>query len=206
VETGEILTASSDRNPAYFFHSRLEVSSDNKYLLSKGWHWHPWSSVEAFDVDACLADPTLLDKGTTVPQCESEVNTAGFIDRENVLVGSSLEEPLDDEMENSLPPAHLAIWNLRTHEVWEAVKVQSEFGNVFPIDERYCWDIFKYPKVIDLKTGEIVAKIEDITTGEQNSAIIWSEANNLQRIAYNRNTRQLAIRQKDVIEVLEWEH
>lgn len=205
VETGEILTNSSNRNPADCFHSRLEVSPDNKYLLSKGWHWHPWSSVEAFDIAACLANPVLLDRGATVPQCGSEINTAGFIDEENILIGSSGEEPLDDETANSLPPAHLAIWNIRTNQVSKAIKVQGKFGNFFPINEQYCWDTYQYPKVIDLKTGEIVAKVEDITTGEQHSAIIWSEPNNLQRIAYNRNTKQLAIRQEVVVEVLGWE-
>lgn len=203
VETGEILTASADRNPADCFHSRLEVSPDNKYLLSKGWYWHPWSSVEVFDIATCLANPALLDKGAAVPQCGSEVNTAGFTDEENVLIGSSTEEPLDGETD-SLPPGYLAIWNVRTNQVSKAVKVQGEFGNIFPIDEYYSWDTFRYPKVIDLKTGEIVGKVEDVATGEQNSAIIWSEANNLQKIAYDRNTKQLAIRQEGVVEILGW--
>lgn len=205
IETGEILTNSSDREPTDFFHSRLEVSPDSSTLLSKGWHWHPWSSVEAFDITACLANPTLLDEGATVPRCGSEVNTAGFIDHVRVLVGSSVEEPLDNESENSLPPLHLAIWNTSTHEVSKAVKVKGEFGNVFPIDERYCWDLYKYPKVINLNTGEIIAKMEDILTGAQDSSIIGYLAGELPLVAYNPISKQLVIRQQEMLEVLGWE-
>jgi len=204
VETGELLTNSSDRKPADFFHSRLELSLDNRTLLSKGWHWHPWSAVYAFNIEACLANPALLDNGASVPGIGSEINTAGFIDHEQVLVGSSVGEPFDD-INNSVPPLHLAIWNTRTNEVSKAVKVQGEFGNVFPIDERYAWDLYKYPKVIDLNTGEILAKIEDIPTGLQDSSIIGYLAGELPLMAFNPLSKQLAIRQKGVVEVLGWE-
>jgi hypothetical protein len=46
VETGNRLTNHIDRKPSDFFHSRLEVSPDNRKLLSKGWAWHPFDFVE----------------------------------------------------------------------------------------------------------------------------------------------------------------
>ncbi|WP_315821672.1 hypothetical protein [Paraflavitalea speifideaquila] len=204
VETAEILTHHPDRKPADFFHSRLEVSPGNRSLLSKGWHWHPWSAIELFDIAACLANPVLLDKGSEVPGLGLEINTAGFIDQEQVLVGSSIGEPFDDT-NNSVPPLHLAIWNTSANTVSTPIKVQGEFGNVFPINQRYCWDLYKYPKVIDLQSGEIIARAEDINTGDQDSSLIGHLADELPLMAYNSTTKQLAIRQNGVVEVLGWE-
>lgn len=33
VETGQIITGSQDRDPSDFFHSRLEISPNDKYLI-----------------------------------------------------------------------------------------------------------------------------------------------------------------------------
>ena len=45
VETGQIVTDDQDRNPSDYFHSRLEISPNGKYLMSKGWFWHPWNNI-----------------------------------------------------------------------------------------------------------------------------------------------------------------
>ena len=39
--TGRPLTASADRKPSDFFHSRLAASPHGKRQLSAGWMWHP---------------------------------------------------------------------------------------------------------------------------------------------------------------------
>ena len=44
AETGRPLTASTDRKPSDFFHSRLAASPHGKRLLSAGWIWHPLRS------------------------------------------------------------------------------------------------------------------------------------------------------------------
>jgi hypothetical protein len=55
AETGRPLTASADRKPSDFFHSRLAASPNGKRLLSAGWVWHPLSLVACFDVAQALA-------------------------------------------------------------------------------------------------------------------------------------------------------
>ena len=45
VETGEIIGNKVDRIPSDFFHSRFEVSPNGKFLLSKGWIWHPMNAI-----------------------------------------------------------------------------------------------------------------------------------------------------------------
>ncbi len=201
AETGEILTNKSQRDTQDFFHSRLEVSKDNKYLLSNGWFWHPFDMIELFNIEDCLSDANLLDKGKSPPNVTSEICSASFIDNNRVLVCTSSEEPMDDENEEPIPPGHLAIWNLESNEISKSVKINGEFGNIFAIDDEKCWDLYKYPKIINLKTGDIKDKIEEIHSGEQASSIIH-HLKNLPKIAFNRETKQVVIAIDNKIEIL----
>lgn len=76
VETGLPLTNHADRDPSDFFHSRLEVSPDNKTLLSKGWMWHPYDFVEVFDIEECIENPKALDQSRLKPEVCTEISTA----------------------------------------------------------------------------------------------------------------------------------
>jgi hypothetical protein len=201
VETGEIITKQSERDPQDFFHSRLEVSKDNKYLLSKGWFWHPFDSIELFDIEQCISDPKLLDRGKSIPDVTSEICSASFIDNNRILVCASNEEPMDDENEEPIPPGHIAIWNIESDEVSKAVKINGEFGNVFAINDKRCWDLYKYPKIIDLINGEIIDKLEELSSGEQGSSIIH-HLKDLPKIAFNQETKQIAIATDNKIEIL----
>lgn len=43
---------------------------------------------------------------------------------------------MDDEDNEPVPPGHLAIWNIKTNEINNAVKVNGVHGNIFAIDEK----------------------------------------------------------------------
>lgn len=196
VETGKIVTASADREPFDCFHSRLEVSPGSTYLLSKGWYWHPWDDVLAFDIAACLADPLLLDKRNLNPGGQCEVNTASFINDMEVLIGASLEaedNAEEDDEEVSLKPGHIAIWNLHTGEMSKPIKVNAKIGNLIAIDSNHAWDLVGFPKLINIVTGEIEDKMETILTGEQMSPIIHHLKYHPE-ICYNRELKKLAMR------------
>ncbi len=201
VETGEITTSSQERDPSDFFHSRLEVSPDHKYLISKGWFWHPFNGVILYDIAHCMQEPTQLDQGIAAPNTFSEVCTASFIDQQQVLIGTSSEEPFKDVDSDPIPPGHLAIWNIITNEIDRAVKVKGEFGNVFAINEHKCWDLYKFPKIIDLTTGEIIDRLEELSSGQQMSSIIH-HLEDLPKIAFNQKTKQIAISRDDSIDIL----
>lgn len=201
AETGEILTDKIDRKTQDIFHSRLEVSNDNKFLLSKGWVWHPMDVIEAYDIEKCISDPTLLDKGLTMPNVTSEICSASFIDNYRVLVCASNEEPLDDDIEESIPPGHIAIWDLKSNLISALVKIKGEYGNIFAIDDKKCWDLYQYPKIIDLSNGEIIDKMESVFSGKQTSSIIH-HLENLPKIAFNKLTKQIAIADDNRIEIL----
>ncbi len=201
AETGEIYTNTFRRKPMDFFHSRLEVSPDNRHLISKGWYWHPWDCVLYFDLEKCFDDATQLDRGSSIPRSWTEISTASFINDTLVLVGASDEPSMDDEEDESVPPGHLAIWNIKTDEVSQPVKAKGSYGNLFAIDESNAWDMLKYPKIINLISGEEIEQCLDIDSGMQNSSIIH-HIKSVGKIAFNRRTKQMAIVIGENIEVL----
>ena len=203
VETGEIVSNIQGRNPSDIFHSRLSVSPDNKYLMVCGWAWHPVDKVELFDIAACLKDPLLLDNSLLSPNFGTEINSASFIDNERILIASTNEEPFDDEVPPLLPQKHIAVWNFIKDEITSPVKVNGEFGNLFAISEKQAWDLFKFPKIINIQTGEIESKIEEINSGLQTSSVIYGGIEKAPQICFNRQTSKIAIKvNSETIEVL----
>jgi hypothetical protein len=203
VETGEIVTNVPNRNPSNTFHSRLSISPDNKYLMVCGWVWHPINTVELFDLAACLKDPLLLDKSFLFPDFGTEINSASFIDGERMLIAASDEEPFDDETPPALPQKHIAIWNFRNNDLSTPVKIGGEFGNLFAINDEQAWDMYNIPKIINIQTGKIESKIDDVNSGLQISSILNSDVKNYPQIRFNRQTSQIAVRiDNTTIEVL----
>jgi len=199
VETGELITNIPERKPSDVFHSRLEISPGNTFLMSKGWFWHPLDVVEVFTIEDCLNNPLLLDKSTLCPDVGVEVCTASFIDDSKVLIGSS-DEIIDNKNLEPLPAKCIAIWDLGTNQLSKPVAVNAEFGNLFAIDKDFAWDLFNYPKIININTGEVIDKNEKIKGSQQRSSIMHHLNNNPQ-VIFNRQTKQIAISGKKKIEI-----
>ncbi|MEO6611036.1 MAG: hypothetical protein ABIT05_00035 [Chitinophagaceae bacterium] len=203
VETGEIVTNIQNRKPSDIFHSRLSISPDNKYLMVCGWAWHPVDIVELFDIEKCFKNPFLLDNSSLSPDFGTQINTASFIDNERILIAASDEESFDDEVPPALPQKHIAIWNFTKNEISAPVKVEGEFGNLFAISDKQAWDMFKFPKIINVQTGIIESKFEDINSGLQTSSILYSDIKDSPQICYDRQTSKIAIRvDNTTIEIL----
>lgn len=200
AETGEIVTRSTKRKPKDIFHSRLEVSPDNKSLISKGWVWHPIDVMELFDIEKCFENPSLLDKGINIPNVNAEISSASFINNDKILVRASKEGWADEESD-IIKDGQIATWNFKMGEILNPITTNSDIGNIFAINETKCWDLYNNPKIIDLTNGEVVDQIEEIDSGKQGSSII-SHLADLPRIAFNRKTKQMAIAKDNTIEIL----
>lgn len=172
VETGEIVTNMPRRKPGDFFHSRLEVSPDGKYLLSKGWVWHPMNEILLFNIEKCFSDPCLLDDGNIAMQdINSERCTASFIDEQHILLGTSTTT-WDTGKVSPVPPSSIAVWRFTDNVITAVHTPAFSFGNLFAINFRYCWDLYRHPKIIDIQTGELVEEATEINSGEQQGALI----------------------------------
>lgn len=201
VETGELATNIKTRKPSDIFHSRLEASSNGKYLMSKGWVWHPVDVINVFQIDDCFSNPILLDKvDYSFPDAGSEISTASFIDETNILIGSS-DEVIDEEKILNLPSKSFGVWNIKKNIISKQTTPDFEFGNLFAIDEKLCWDTYKFPKIIDIATGQIIDKAENIFTGEQKSSILFNTDKQPQ-IAFDKERKRLAVKDKDKVVVL----
>lgn len=75
---------------------------------------------------------------------------------------------MNDELIENLPPKHIAI------------------------NEKYAWDIFKFPKIINLETGEVINQDESLPSGFQNSSIIH-HVDKLPKVVFNQQTKQIVI-------------
>jgi hypothetical protein len=201
VETGEIVTNVSQRNPADFFHSRLVISPGNTFLMSRGWFWHPCDYVKVFKILDCINNPLLLDEAILSPGIGTEICTASFINDHKVLLGASDEVFNDEDLNPSLPSKNIAIWNLNANEITGKTKVESEFGNLFAINEELAWDMYCFPKIIEIKTGKILDQNESIFCGRQRSGIV-SQEDALYKICFNNHTKQIAIAHKNEIKIL----
>jgi len=200
VETGEIVTNVKTRKPSDFFHSRLEISQSGKYLLSKGWVWHPIDVIQIFQIEDCISNPLLLDKlDHSFPKVGSEICTASFINDFEILVGSS-DEVIDDNIAN-VPAKSMAIWNFHDNKFSNQKTPEFEFGNLFSIDSCFAWDTYKFPKIINLATGQIVDKAEDVYSGEQKSSILFDTSKQPQ-LSFDQNRKKLAIKEKDRVIIL----
>lgn len=202
AETGEILTKSEDRTLQDIFHSRLTVSPDGKFLLSRGWVWHPFDVIELFDIEKCSSDPKLLDQGKSVTDCGNEIGTASFIDNDHILIGSFSDEGEEDDEPDVLPVGHFAVWNFKTAKISAPVKPESRIGNLIAVNSEYAWDLYEYPKIINIKTGKTEAELRDIDTGRQNSSIIHHLPEPF-LLSAEKGNRRLAVSNGSSVEVLE---
>jgi hypothetical protein len=94
IESGNRLTSRTGE-AADFFHSRLQVSSDSKYLLSAGWVWHPWDTIQLFDIEHALQSPESLDRnweGDLSNANVGEIHTAAFNGPDLIVFAGDDEE------------------------------------------------------------------------------------------------------------------
>jgi hypothetical protein len=183
AETGRPLTASAEREPADFFHSRLAASPHGKRLLSAGWAWHPWSIVKHFDVARALADPHHLDRGVRMSPysghvCLAEEASACWLDDDRIVVGASGEPEDPEEVreagdEARLRSCGLAVYDLAGGRCLRTFQLPEEPGTILPVGRHHVLSLYRHPKLIDLSGAQVVHAWTELASGLQNSSIIW---------------------------------
>jgi hypothetical protein len=164
VRTGHRLTSRSTKS-IDMFHSRLCVDASNRYLMSAGWVWHPYNTLQLYDLETAIADPTHLDsRGLTMPYINAEVDSAAFLG-DSVVVSTTEEEQLDDPDENVGPMA-LGVFRIG-EQTWQNISVLNEpTGPMMPIDDQYVVAFHESPRVINVTSGEMVHRWHDIQCGK----------------------------------------
>ncbi|MGA2229445.1 MAG: hypothetical protein ABSH22_00835 [Tepidisphaeraceae bacterium] len=174
IATGNRLTKSPNRKPAEMFHSRLAVSPCQTELLSAGWVWHPLNMAWVWRIDEALADPSVLDSERQPSRaCDCEISSAAFIDEQRILLTSSPKaEAFGNEKIPVFGPGHLAVFNLDSNIFETISRIDEPIGNMLWLGDGNIVSFYENPKVIEVKTGEVVFRWPDINTGKQDSSII----------------------------------
>lgn len=206
VETGECLTARSNKTMD-FFHSRLQVSSNGKYLMSAGWVWHPFDTVLMFEIEQVMHHPELLDQDLKWNFASTELHDAAFAGGDAIVI-SSADTYYEDEDERAeetgefmLQPDQIGRYSLTNHAYQTIAPLKAPTGLMMSFGD-YVVGFYEHPKLIDLATGDIIVRWPDLATGNQNGSII-SHLDKIPPIALDPTNKRFAVADAENITVIQ---
>jgi len=207
VESGDLVTKIENRNADDCFHSRFRINQSNSLLLNTGWVWHPYGIIELYNIAEGLNDNSIFDRVTYDFPTVGEVSSAEFLNDDVIVVSASNEPAINDENIHNiefLQPNEIGLFSIKKNKFLKKVKVDFKLGTLIPIDTNYAIDLFGCPKLIELNTGEIVQRFEDINSGKQNLAITGSR-DEVPPIAIDTKLKRIAIANDNKIELLKFQ-
>ncbi len=215
AETGRLLTASTDRKPSDFFHSRLAASPHGKRLLSAGWIWHPLDEVKWFDVAQALADPHYLDSGAALSESFNpgltEESSACWLDEDRMAVAASAAPEAQDvegDVEPRLRPRGLAVYDVSKRTCLRAFQLDEPPGTILSLGQRYVLSLYRHPKLVDLSTGEVVHMWSELQSGLQVGSIMLGVDGEAKPppMAFDPATKRFAIANGGTVTLIAFRH
>ena len=164
IESGKRIGKPKSKKAPDFFHSRLRASPDGRYLLSAGWVWHPWNTLEVYDLEAAASKPKALARAIAMAEYDLEVCAAEFLTDTEVLVAFWDSDDEDDEDEPG-NPATLAVLDVTRNKFISKVATEDPIGNLMPINREFAVGFFDHPRLISMKTGKTIETWTDIDSG-----------------------------------------
>ncbi len=205
IETGKILTDSSLRESADFFHSRLSTSPNGKWLLSAGWIWHPVHFVGLYNVEDALNNPGELDRSHGfAPDSNYEIISAAFLNNDKIYVSTS-DECFDHELkiEESHPQSFsMALWSIKENKFIKSIECGQPVGELLPISDRYVVSFYRHPRLWDMKSGNLINEWNDLDSGKQNGSI--TQGKEFPPLAIDIQNKRFAVWNDDETTVIEF--
>ena len=210
-ESGERIGYSEDATRtkddlADVFHSRLSISPSGKWLMSNGWYWHPFETVELFSVEAAARDIRHFNRAETQAPQPSIAADARFLADDRIMIRYA--EGWCDVDGNEISSKEngstntIAIWKIGSKSFDSVSHFQQPMGVLMPINERYVVDLFEHPKLIDLHSGETLETWESIDSGKETSCL--SLRKNSSAVAIDAVGKRLAIHSNERIDILKF--
>jgi len=199
LATGERLTTRPDGSPEPkdFFHSGLEVAPGGTWLMSAGWIWHPFYSVNFYPLEAALRAPRLLDQDSRVAD-PIDIASAVFLDGERAVLASTPEA--DGDPDAAFGPGMIGIYRPATRS-WESKAVLGEIpGRLLVVDSTHVLSLYEHPKLIHVPSGRIVERWPHIASGTWDGCI--GQDRQLPPMAWDPVRRRLAVAMGDAIWIL----
>lgn len=199
LETGAVITSATDK-ASDFFHSRLSVSPDGRWLASAGWMWHPVDDVALYGIEAALADGSTLDTvSRDLDVLTDRGNAAGFDRRSRLLVATDMTGFGDEAAGKSDGPRLLRF----APGVDPAPDVRAiELDSVFmAVGDNHLLLLGGMPRLLAIDTGQIVAEWPGIPTIIPSSAV-QSERDDYTAYACDVENARIAIAHDEGITVI----
>jgi hypothetical protein len=182
VESGKRLTSRTSK-PRDFFHSRLMVSSDNRFLVSAGWIWHPFDDALVYDLGRAIEQPESLDADTSkdfpLSQSGVMITSAAFAESGFLVVTATDDyydpDDIDPTEQDMLGYYQIGVYDLYAKSFRRKAQLTEPAGELMPLGENYAIGFYQHPKLIDLETGAILRKWEELNSGDQLGSIIWHQ-------------------------------
>ena len=194
IETGKRVISRESKSMD-IFHSRLQANIDGRYLLSAGWVWQPEGVTWVYDLQAAAQRPEILDEGWKDHWWEGirEVNSAAFLGTDRMVLAG------DDDFGSETKDV-LCVYDLKTNKLLSRVTLAETPGIMMPIGD-YVMSFFKYPKLIEISTGNIVHQWQDIPSGSRGSCFINEEEPAI-HVALNPVNKRFAVGNSESITVI----
>lgn len=170
LATGEVLTKSEARKPDDIFHSRLIASPDGRYLVSAGWVWHPMDDVHLYSVEEALHDPRHLDGAGLGIEAWAEESSAAFLPDGRLVVALYGIES-DDGESTSQGITELRVFETSHPQAPTVVSTPGRLGTIVSVDNNHVMALYDHPRLIDLRTGEMVQSWPHVASGNRTSSI-----------------------------------
>jgi hypothetical protein len=203
LATGEVLTRSAADKPADFFHSRLAVSADGRYLVSAGWVWHPMDVVQVYSVEAALKDPCHLDGAGIGIKAWAEESSATFLPDGRLAIALYGIDPDEDEDEDAGDgAAEMRLFDLQQPQEPAVVCMTGRLGTIVAVDNNHVLALYGHPRLIDLRLGSVVQSWPHIASGDRTSSI-FSSSSSTSTMALDSSRKRYAFADDAGITVLQ---
>ncbi|MGW4248017.1 hypothetical protein [Nocardia sp. NPDC004722] len=193
--TGERLTIDAERKPEDFFHSRLAVSPDGRYLMSAGWVWMPVDALAVYDLHRALTEPAELDSTGSIldGRVYGAADVGGACFRDGDVVIATLSGGYRPEPSERLASNMLARWSITGRTFLWRKQLEHPAGDVVGLAGRIL-SLYEHPRLYDATCGELIAEWPDLATGEVESSIVASDAfSGPARLAIDADHRRFAV-------------
>jgi len=205
LETGARLTAAKNRKSKDFFHSRLSVSSNGKYLLSAGWIWHPVDAVQVYDIEAALLEPSYLDgDGLGFNDWADDGVSATFLPGNQIAISVVGLEHEDGEVLSKPRPDELRVYDLTNINVCMTAFPSARIGTMMAVGADHVLGLHQHPKLFELTTGRVIREWPDVQSGTQVSSIM-TDGSLPPPIAFDPLRQRCAIASEERIVVLQFD-
>jgi hypothetical protein len=198
IESGKRVV-SRESESIDFFHSRLVVSPDGRYLMSAGWVWQPWDVAALFDLKAVAQRPELLDSNQLgIAGIEAEETVSATFLNSNKVLFSGLNT------DNPKVKYLLGIYDLISNKTEFEVEIEEAAGVLMPLGDHVV-TFYGHPRLREIQSGKIVKEWPDIASGTQWSSILNGVPKPMPLLALDPLRKRFAVGTKERITVIELE-